>query len=95
MAIGKESFRGKPFHLDALIPTETEIKSGKGILHRVVINKAGTSVTIKLRDGPAGSLLAEVDGAALGSYIYDIGFNNGLAIEVDGTTAPDATIVYT
>jgi hypothetical protein len=71
----------------------------QGILHSVTINNIGSAATITLTDNTVGgSSPATI--AIIGtptaevSYIYDIGFNNGLLVTSGGTTPVDMTIAY-
>jgi hypothetical protein len=76
----------------------TVIKSGKGILGVVTLNRAGASSnTLTLYDNTAGSgdKIATIDTTAgIGSLAYDVPFNNGLTAVLATGSAPDVTIMY-
>jgi hypothetical protein len=80
--------------------TTALIKTGRGFLHSVVVNKAVISSTIKIYDGidAGGTLKATITyGGALTSdppwdAIYDIGFDVGLTIVT--SAASDVTVSY-
>lgn len=80
--------------------TTTVVKSGPGVLHSIIVNKAVVSQTVTVYDNTsaAGTKLATVTWAAAltsdppFSAIYDIGFTTGLTVVTGG--ASDITITY-
>jgi len=83
----------------ANIPTNTTtvVKSGSGLLHSVIINTRGVATTVTLYDNTAGSgtKLATIDTTlSTTSFLYDIGFRNGLTAVTAGTTPADLTITW-
>jgi hypothetical protein len=82
-------------------PTTTLVKSGAGILHSVVINKAVANSVITIYDGltaAAGTLIGTVTLPATllksqDVLDYDVAFKVGLCI-VTATGASDLTISY-
>lgn len=87
----KRAFNCKPYNKTAL-QAEADLVAGPCLLHTVVINKTGSAVTVILRDGTAGDIICSIDGAVVGTYIYDADVVNKLTLEITGTTAPDVTI---
>lgn len=81
--------------------TTTVVKSGKGVLHQICINKYGASGTIAVYDGTSASGLllgtvaesATVTSEAPTCILHDIAFQAGLTI-VTGTAAHDLTVIY-
>ena len=79
----------------------TVVKTAKGVLHEICINKYGVSGTVAVYDGvsTAGLLLgtitetATVTSQAPNCVMHDIAFQNGLTI-VTGTAAHDLTVIY-
>lgn len=79
--------------------TTTTVKSGAGILHKIVINTKGASANIAtVYDNTAGSgtVIAIIDTVNLNpqSLIYDLAFATGLTIVTATGTAADITVVY-
>lgn len=77
----------------------TTIKSGTGILRRVVINTKGSaSNTFTIYDNTIGSgtIIAAIDtvNGVAGHFEYNVAFNTGLTV-VDATgTSADITVIY-
>jgi hypothetical protein len=79
----------------------TVLKTAKGVLHEICINKYGASGTIAVYDGvsTSGLLLgtitetATVTSQAPTCVMHDIAFQNGLTI-VTGTAPHDLTVIY-
>lgn len=77
----------------------TTIKSGAGILRRVVINKKGSaSNTFTIYDNTSGSgtVIAAIDtvNGVSGYFEYNVAFSTGLTV-VDATgTSADITVIY-
>ncbi len=77
----------------------TTIKSGAGILRRVVINTKGSaSNTFTIYDNTSGSgtVIAAIDtvNGVLGHFEYNVAFSTGLTV-VDATgTSADITVIY-
>ena len=77
----------------------TTIKSGAGILRRVVINTKGSaSNTFTVYDNTSGSgtVIAAIDtvNGASGHFEYNVAFSTGLTV-VDATgTSADITVIY-
>jgi len=77
----------------------TTIKSGAGILRRVVINTKGTgSNTLTIYDNTSGSgtVIAAIDtvNGVSGHFEYNVAFSTGLTV-VDATgTSADITVIY-
>lgn len=80
--------------------TTTQVKSGAGVLHSIIINKGVATATVKLCDALSNTtpvLGTLTFGAALlgdpGIVIpYDVAFAVGLCIVTSGAT--DITVVY-
>ncbi len=80
--------------------TTTTIKSGAGLLHAIIVNKAIAAATISLFDNTAGSgtsLGVITFGAALLTdpplnAIYDVSFSTGLTVTTSGAT--NITLVW-
>lgn len=80
--------------------TTTTVKSGKGILHKIVINTIVASATITVYDNTAGSgttiatitLPATITGDNPFTLEYDLQFTTGCTIVTSGAT--DITVVY-
>lgn len=78
----------------------TTVKSGAGILHKVIINTPVASATITIYNNTAGSG-AKIGTLTLGSVItgdqpvclvYDLSFSTGLTFVTSGAT--DLTVIY-
>lgn len=77
--------------------TSTQIKSGPGFLHQVVIStKGATGNTLKLFDNTAcsGAAIATIDTTAGVDHLYDVQFNTGLCALSATGTAGDFTISF-
>jgi uncharacterized protein (AIM24 family) len=72
----------------------TTVKTGSGVLERIVINTAGTSSTITVYDNTAGSgtKIATASGNAQTVLSYNVRFATGLTIVTTGS--PDVTVGY-
>lgn len=68
--------------------------TGPGVLHSVTVNTPDAGSTVELYDGTddTGTLLASIDSATGGTYVYDAAFTAGLAVVVTGT--PNITVAY-
>lgn len=80
------------------ITAGTQLKTGAGVLHSVIVNDDGTgSATIVLYDGTstAGTKIATL-GTATSQFtaFYGVAFNTGLFVVVTGTTPGDLTVTY-
>lgn len=78
----------------------TQLKIGPGTLHKVVINKAGTTIQLNDDDNTTisgANTICVIDTnkatGGLGSYPYDLDFYNGLVVTIAGAGS-DATIIY-
>jgi hypothetical protein len=78
----------------------TQLKIGAGTLHKVVINKAGTSVQLNDDDRTPISgtnTICAIDTnkttGGVGPYTFDMDFYNGLVVTISGAGS-DTTIVY-
>lgn len=78
--------------------TSTQVKTGAGFLHQVIISTKGTTLnTMTMFDNTAcsGTKIATIDTTAQGaSFAYDVQFNTGLCITTATGTAGDFTISY-
>jgi len=77
----------------------TTIKSGAGILRRVVINTKGSaSNTFTIYDNTSGSgtVIAAIDtvNGVSGHFEYGVNFSTGLTIVTANGTAADVTVIY-
>lgn len=80
--------------------TTTTVKSGKGILHKIVINTYAASATITIYDNTAASgtkigtltLPSTITGDTPITLPYDLQFSTGLTIVTSGAT--DLTVIY-
>ena len=75
----------------------TVVKTGAGVLERIIVNKAGTGTTIVIYDNTAGSgtKIATLTSTAQNSIAYNIRFSTGLTIVTDaGSGAADVTVSY-
>jgi hypothetical protein len=72
----------------------TTVKSGSGVLDRIVVNTAGTSSTVTVYDNTAGSgtKIATASGNAQVVLSYGVHFATGLTIVTTGS--PDITVSY-
>jgi len=76
----------------------TQVKTGSGVLHSVIINTAGSgAATITLYDGTnaSGTKIATLN-TSVSPFVatYGAAFTTGLFIVVTGTTSGDITITY-
>lgn len=90
---------GAPFVRIATNTTTNGIKSGAGILHKVVINTKGAAAnTLTLYDNTTatGTVIAIIDTVNINSQalLYDLAFATGLSAITATGTAADITIVY-
>jgi hypothetical protein len=76
--------------------TTTTVKTGKGVLHSIVIGTKGTSasvVTVYDNTAGSGTTLAIIDSLnQVGTYTYDVAFATGLTVVTTG--APDLVVTY-
>lgn len=74
--------------------TTTAVKSGSGIIERIVVNKVGSSSTATVYDNTAGSgtKIATINTDSLGTYHYGARFGTGLTVVTVNT--PDITVIY-
>ena len=77
----------------------TTIKSGAGILRRVVINtKGGITNTLTIYDNTSGSgtVIAAIDtvNGVLGHFEYNVAFSTGLTVVNATGTSADITVIY-
>ena len=77
----------------------TVIKYGAGTLYKVIVNKAGTSVTLNdditatTPSNPIATIDTNKTTGGIGTYTYDLDFYNGLVIAIAGSGS-DVTITY-
>ena len=78
--------------------TTTTVKSGSGVLKRIVVNKVGASsntCTIYDNTSGTGTIIGTIDPVHTQIvFEYDVVFNTGLTIVTATGTAADLTIVY-
>lgn len=78
--------------------TTSTVKSGAGVLKRIVVNKVGSSsntCTIYDNTTAAGTIIGTIDPVHTQMvFEYDVVFNTGLTIVTATGTAADLTIVY-
>jgi len=84
--------------VDINTKTTTLVKSGAGVLYKIVVNKQGSADTITIYDAltATGTPLASISDTTKAPQ-YDFGgikFSTGLTIVTGGTTAGDYTVVY-
>ena len=76
----------------------TTVKSGAGVLRRIVINTRGgiiNTLTIYDNTTATGAVIGAVDTvAAGGAFDYELDFTTGLTVVLAGGTAADITIIY-
>jgi len=76
----------------------TTVKSGAGVLRRIVINTRGgilNTLTIYDNTAATGAVIGAVDTAAAGgAFDYELDFTTGLTVVLAGGTAADITITY-
>ena len=79
--------------------TTTTVKSGAGVLRRIVINNKGSGAnTLTIYDNTSGSgttigIIDTVDGVS-GHFEYGVSFSTGLTIVTANGTAADVTVIY-
>ena len=77
--------------------TTTTVKSGAGVLKRIVVNKIGAlsnTCTIYDNTTATGTIIGTIDPHTHMVFEYDVVFNTGLTIVTATGTAADLTIVY-
>ena len=78
--------------------TTTTVKSGAGVLKRIVVNKIGTSsntCTIYDNTTAAGTIIGTIDPVHTQMvFEYDLAFSIGLTIVTANGTAADITVIY-
>jgi len=76
----------------------TTVKSGAGVLRRIVINTRGgivNTLTIYDNTTATGAVIGAVDTVnAGGAFNYELDFTTGLTVVLAGGTAADITIIY-
>lgn len=74
--------------------TTTVVKTGSGVLDRIVIGTAGTSSVITVYDNTAasGTKIGTVSGDAQAVLVFGVRFATGLTIVTTG--APNVTVSY-
>jgi len=76
----------------------TTVKSGAGVLRRIIINTRGgilSTLTIYNNTTATGAVIAVLDtNAAGGEFGYELDFTTGLTVVLAGGTAADITIIY-
>ncbi len=74
--------------------TTTAVKSGSGVIERIVVNTVGSSSTATVYDNTAGSgtKIATINTDSLGTYYYGARFGTGLTVVTVGT--PNLTVIY-
>ena len=77
----------------------TTIKSGAGILRRVVINTKGTgsnTLTIYNNTSGSGTVIAAIDtvNGVSGHFEYNVAFSTGLTVVDASGTSADITVIY-
>ncbi len=77
--------------------TTTQVKTGAGILHKIIVNTPVASSTIKLIDNSTGTTaniatITNTSDVKPYELIYDCRFATGLRIVTSG--ADDITVVY-
>jgi hypothetical protein len=76
----------------------TTVKSGAGVLRRIIINTRGgilNTLTIYNNTTATGAVIAVLDtNAAGGEFGYELDFTTGLTVVLAGGTAADITIIY-
>lgn len=76
----------------------TTVKSGAGVLRRIVINTRGgivNTLTIYDNTTATGTVIGVVDTInAGGAFDYELDFTTGLTVVLAGGTAADITIIY-
>jgi hypothetical protein len=68
------------------------VKQGPGALVALVINQAGTTISVYDNVSGTGNPIALFTTAGPGTYAFNVRFNNGLHIVTTGN--PDITISY-
>ena len=77
--------------------TTTTVKSGAGVLKRIVVNQVGAlsnTCTIYDNTTATGTIIGTIDPHTHMVFEYDVVFNTGLTIVTATGTAADLTIVY-
>lgn len=76
--------------------TTTTVKSGAGILHKILIGTGGAGSNAVIYDNTAGSgtILATIDTVARDNFVLDLQFATGLTIVTAGGTPALITVVY-
>jgi len=76
----------------------TTVKSGAGVLRRIIINTRGgivNTLTIYNNTAATGAVIGAVDTVnAGGAFDYELDFTTGLTVVLAGGTAADITIIY-
>ena len=82
-------------------PVSTQVKTGSGTLHSIVVNGAGSAWTMRVYDNTTCTGTAIIVGGsaavtvpAATTLLYDAGFLKGLCVATAGTTAGDMTVNF-
>jgi hypothetical protein len=76
--------------------TTTVVKSGSGVLDRIVVNTAGSTHVLTIYDNTAGSgtKIGTASANAQGTLHFNVRFATGLTIVSSGGTPADVTVSY-
>lgn len=91
-----QAFGAPHRYLNVTSNTTSNVKSGVGVLHRLVVGTVGTTSNVILYDNTSASapIIATIATTTAGSYELNIGFNTGLTAVTAGAGAADVTFVF-
>lgn len=80
--------------LEITTATTTAVKSGSGIIEKLIVGTVGSSSKVVIYDNTAGSgtVIAEINTDTLGTYHFGCRFATGLTLVTTGT--PKITVIY-
>lgn len=84
------------YHINAAQASSTQINTAThgAVLARIVINQAGTGMTLTLTDGSGGSVIAIATSSSTNPLVYEVEAINGLYYTYTGTTPGDLTVTF-
>lgn len=100
LAVDRLKVENRFAYLNITTATTTVVRSGPGLLHAIIVNKAVASATVTIYDNTAASgtkigtitFPATITGADQHPMTYNVSFANGLTIVTSGAT--DLTVSY-
>lgn len=96
VAVGQAALANGNSYSNITTAATTTVKSGAGVLDRLVINTGGTGSTATIYDNTAasGTKIATLTTATQGTILYNVRFGTGLTVVTASGTPADLTVSY-